>query len=102
MKSYVYRLPYQKWYGCHVILLLWLITDLTDRIDRNKCLGIYLFNIVHQRFIFLLIHDGDDLLLGAAVIGADDIIQRRTAVEIMEDKVHDLIQLRRDDADTAL
>ena len=79
-----------------------LIADLTDRVDGDKCLGVYLLYIVHERFIFVLVNDGNDLLLFSAVISTDDIVKGCSAVQIVENKIHNLIKLGGDDADTAL
>ena len=79
-----------------------MITDLTDGIDRDKCLGVYFFHIVHQRLVLLLVHNGDDFLFRIAVIRADNIIEGCAAVLVMENEVHDLVKLGRNDTDTAL
>ena len=79
-----------------------LITDLVDRVHGNEGLGIGLTEKCHQLAVFALIHDGDDLSSLHLVISACELVQGCTAMKIVEYKVHDLIELRRDDTNSAL
>ena len=79
-----------------------LIANLVDRVNGYEGLGIGLADKGHQLSVFALIYDGDDLFSLHLVISAGELVQRCAAVKIVKYKVHDLIELRRDDADSAL
>ena len=79
-----------------------LIADFVDRIDCDEGGGVGLFDVVHQFFVFLIVHDGDDFPADDVVVRADGIIQGCAAVEIVQDELCDLVHLRGEDADAAL
>ena len=69
----------------------WLITDLIDRIHGNKRFGVHFADIVHQLLILLLIDNGNDLFAHHILVGTNGLIQRGTAVNLVKDIVHDII-----------
>ena len=85
-----------------LILDFGLIADLVDRVYGHEGLGIGLANESHQLSVFALIYDSDDLFSLHLVISAGELVQRCAAMKIVEYKVHNLVKLRRDDADSAL
>ena len=71
-------------------------------IHGNKSFRILVVHIIHQPLILTLIHDRNDLTVLFHVIGSDGFINRRSAVQIVDNKVPKLLFLLRDDADPAL
>ena len=65
-------------------LFLRLVSQLVDRVDRDECRGIGLFDEVHQLSVFAFIDDREYLAAGDSVVCADDVVKRRAAVEIVE------------------
>lgn len=83
-------------------LLLGNVADFANGINGDEGLGVCLMHVVHQLAVFLFVHDGDDLGADALVIGAHSLVEAGTAVQVMEDEIHDFIGLGRQDAHPAL
>ena len=81
---------------------LGLVADLVDGIDGQECLGVILADVIHQQTVFVLVHDGDDLLADRAVVCADGVVDGCAAVEGVEDEMHQLVVLVGNDAHPAL
>ena len=64
-----------------ILFYFGLVTHVADGIDRYKGLGIYLADVVHQLLVLVLVNDGDHLHLGRLIISTDDLIQRSTGVQ---------------------
>ena len=78
------------------------IGHFVDIINRHESGGILLGQEAHQRGILLLVDDHNDLLEGGVVVSTDRLIDGRTAVQVIEYKTTDLIELGGQDADAAL
>lgn len=81
-------------------LALWPVNDLIDRINGYERIFIRFQNVGHQRCILIFIDNGDDLLPGLSVIGADGFIDGCAAVEVVQDKISDFLLALGDDAHT--
>ena len=80
-------------------LFLRLIPHIRHIINRDKCFRVLLVYKLHQLLIFIFIYDGDDLTAFFHVIGSDGFIDRCTAVQVVDDKLPQLLFLLRDNAD---
>ena len=89
-------------FDCVRLLYLGLIAQLVHGKHGDERLGVDLAHIVHQGLVLHLVHDGDDLRVHLARVGADGVAQARAAVQLMEDVVDDLFRLGRNDAHAAL
>ena len=74
------------------------IVDLVDGDDSNKCCRIRFADIVHQLAVLLLVHNGNDFLPFRVVECANAVIDRGTAVQIVQNKMQDFIMLLRKNA----
>ena len=79
-----------------------LVTHIADGIDSDESFGIYLADAIHQLFVFVLVYDGDHFHLGLLVICADDLVQRSTTVQCVQNIINDVIQVFGNDANSAL
>ena len=79
-----------------------LIPHIADGIDGDKDFGIYLADVVRQLLVLVLVNDGDHLHLGRLTISTDDLIQRCSAVESVQNIINDVIQVFGNDANSAL
>ncbi len=79
-----------------------LIGNFVYRIDRNKRRRVGFLYIVHQLFIFLIIHNRDDFAAYDVVISTDRIVEGRAAVEVVQDELCDFLGFLGEDADAAL
>ena len=79
--------------GVTLFFDFWLIAHIADRIHSNECFGVDFIDIVHQQPVFLLVNDSDHLPTGCVVICTNDLVECSAAVEVVENKVNDGIQL---------
>ena len=89
-------------YSSKIFLFLRLIPHIRYIINRNKRFRVLLVYKLHQLLIFTFIYDGDDLTAFFHVVSSDGLIDRGSAVQVMNDKLPQLLFLFRDDADTPL
>lgn len=89
-------------YSSKIFLFLRLIPHIRYIINRNKRFRVLLVYKLHQLLIFTFIYDGDDLTAFFHVIGSDGLIDRGSAVQVMNDKLPQLLFLFRDDAERRL
>ena len=85
-----------------IFLLLRLIPHIRHIINRDKRFRVLLVYKLHQLLIFTFIYDGDDLTAFFHIISSDGFIDRGSAVQVVDDKLPQLLFLLRDDADTPL
>ena len=64
-----------------ILFYFGLVTHVADGIDRYKGLGIYLADVVHQLLVLGVVYDGYHFHFGLLVVGTDDLIQRSTGVQ---------------------
>ena len=80
-------------------LFLRLISHIRHIINRNKSFRVLLVYKLHQLLIFTFIYNGYDLMAFFHFIGSDGFIDRGSAVQVMNNKLPQLLLLLRDNAD---
>ena len=80
-------------------LFLRLIPHIRHIINRNKSFRVLLVYKLHQLLIFTFIYNGYDLMAFFHFIGSDGFIDRGSAVQVMNNKLPQLLFLLRDNAD---
>ena len=80
-------------YSSKIFLFLRLIPHIRYIINRNKRFRVLLVYKLHQLLIFTFIYDGDDLTAFFHVVGTDGLIDRCTAVQVVNDKLPQLLFL---------
>ena len=89
-------------YSSKIFLFLRLIPHIRYIINRDKRFRVLLVYKLHQLLIFTFIYDGDDLTAFFHVIGSDGLINRGSAVQVVNDKLPQLLFLFRVYSDTPL
>lgn len=79
-----------------------LIAHIRHVVNGDECLRVFPIDEVHQLLILALVDDGDDLVVLFKVIRADGLVDRRAAVQILNDELAERFFLLRDDTDAAL
>ena len=79
-----------------------LIPHIADGVDGDKGFGIHLTDVVHQLLVLVFVNDGDHLHFRRLVVSTDDLIQRCTAVQRVQNIINDIIQIFGNDANSAL
>ena len=59
-------------------------------------------HVIHKLLVLTLVHNRDDFIVFLPVVGADGLIDRSPAVQIVDDKFPKLLFFFRDDTDAAL
>ena len=85
-----------------ILFFFGLVTHVADGIDRYKGLGIYLADVVHQLLVLVFVYDGDHFHFRLLVVSTDDLVQRSTGVQGVQNIINDVVQILRDHADAAL
>ena len=89
-------------YSSKIFLFLRLIPHIRYIINRNKRFRVLLVYKLHQLLIFTFIYNGNDLILFFHVVGADCLIDRCTAVQVMNDELTKLLFFLCNNAHTPL
>lgn len=72
-----------------------MIAHLVDRINCYECFRIGLTDKIHQLSVLVLIYNGDYLFAGRIIVCTDNFIKGCSAVEVMKDKINDLVKLKK-------
>ena len=98
-KKFPGLLSREFFYSSKIFLFLRLIPHIRYIINRDKRFRVLLVYKLHQLLIFTFIYDGDDLTAFFHVIGSDGFVDRCAAVQVVNDKLPQLLLLLRDNAD---
>ena len=98
-KKFPGLLSREFFYSSKIFLFLRLIPHIRYIINRDKRFRVLLVYKLHQLLIFTFIYDGDDLTAFFHVIGSDGFVDRCAAVQVVNDKLPQLLFLLRDNAD---
>ena len=98
-KKFPGLLSREFFYSSKIFLFLRLIPHIRYIINRDKRFRVLLVYKLHQLLIFTFIYDGDDLTAFFHVIGSDGFVDRCAAVQVVNDKLPQLLFLLRDNSD---
>ena len=78
------------------------VPDIRNLIYRDKRLWITGTDMVHERLVFALIDDRDDLVVLLKIVSTGGFIDRGPAVQVVDDELAEFLFLFSDNADTPL
>ena len=79
-----------------------LIAHIRNGVDRDERLRILAVHKIHQLLVFGLVHNGNDLAALFHIVGSEGFVHRCPAVQIVQDKMAQLLLLFGNNADAAL